>query len=95
MKSSIIPENLVLLTRSEQFWKKSAHICPTLRNINCVDPSNIMSDHDVSITKFKRVLTTLENAKKVLEGDCDSLLELFKQFIMEGPLFFAIRVQRL
>ena len=29
MKSSIIPENLVLLTRSEQFWKKSAHIRPT------------------------------------------------------------------
>ena len=42
-------------------------------------------DHDVSITKFKRVLTTLENAKKVLEGDCDSLLELFRQFIMEVP----------
>ena len=39
-----------------------------------------MSDHDVSITNFKRVLTTLENAKKVLEGDCDSQL-----FIMEVP----------
>lgn len=37
----------------------------------------MMSDHDVAITKFKRVLTTLENAKKVLEGDCDSLFELF------------------
>ena len=44
-----------------------------------------MSDHDVSITQFKRVLTTLENTKKVLEGDCDSLLELFRQFIMEVP----------
>ena len=30
IKSSIIPENLVLLTRSEQFWKKSAHIRPTI-----------------------------------------------------------------
>ena len=29
IKSSIIPENLVLLTRSEQFWKKSAHIRTT------------------------------------------------------------------
>jgi len=29
IKSSIIPENLVLLTRSEQFWKKTAHIRPT------------------------------------------------------------------
>ena len=29
IKSSIIPENLVLLTRSKQFWKKSAHIRPT------------------------------------------------------------------
>ena len=56
-----------------------------VRNINCLDPRNMMSDHDVSITKFKRVLTTLENAKKVLEGDCDSLLELFRQFIMEVP----------
>ena len=54
-----------------------------VRNINCLDPRNMMSDHDVSITKFKRVLTTLENAKKVLEGECDSLLELFRQFIME------------
>ena len=26
IKSSIIPEDLVLLTRSEQFWKKSAHL---------------------------------------------------------------------
>ena len=43
------------------------------------------NDHDVSITKFKRVLTTLKNAKKVLEGDCDSLLELFRQVIMEVP----------
>ena len=56
-----------------------------VRNINCLDPRNMMSDHDVSITKFKRVLTTLENAKEVLEGDCDSLLELFRQFIMEVP----------
>ena len=56
-----------------------------VRNINCLDPRNMMSDQDVSITKFKRVLTTLENIKKVLEGDCDSLLELFRQFIMEVP----------
>lgn len=56
-----------------------------VRNINCLDPRNMMSDHDVSITKFKRVLTTLENAKKVPEGECDSLLELFRQFIMEVP----------
>ena len=48
------------------------------RNINCLDPRNMMSDHDVSITKFKRVLTTLENAMKGLQGDCDSLLELFR-----------------
>ena len=27
--SSIIPENLVLLTKSEQSGAKSAHICPT------------------------------------------------------------------
>ena len=40
---------------------------------------------DFSITKFNRVLTTLGNAKNVLEGDCDSLLELFRQFIMEVP----------
>ena len=55
-----------------------------VRNISCLDPRNMMSDHDVSITKFKRVLTTvtLENAKK---GDCDSLLELFRQFIMKVP----------
>ena len=26
---SIFPENLVLLTESEQFGRKSAHICPT------------------------------------------------------------------
>ena len=32
INSSIIPENLVLLTRSEQFWKKSAHIRPTIIN---------------------------------------------------------------
>ena len=27
---SIFPENLVLLTESEQFGPKSAHICPTI-----------------------------------------------------------------
>lgn len=47
-------------------------------NINCLDPRNMMGDHDVSIIKFKRVFTTLENAKKVLEGDCDSLWQLFR-----------------
>ena len=26
---SVVPENLVLLTKSEQFGPKSAHICPT------------------------------------------------------------------
>ena len=26
---SIFPENLVLLTETEQFSRKSAHICPT------------------------------------------------------------------
>ena len=56
-----------------------------VRNISCLHPRSMMSDHDVSITKFKRVLTTLENAKKVLEGDCDSLIELFRQFIMDFP----------
>lgn len=25
-----------------------------VRNINCLDPRNMMSDHDVSITKFRR-----------------------------------------
>lgn len=49
---------------------------------------NMMSDHDVSITKFKKVLTTLENAKKVLEGDYDSFSELFRQFIMEVPSYY-------
>ena len=56
-----------------------------VRNINCLDPRNMISDHDVSITKFKRVFTTLENAKKVLEGDCDSLWQLFRQFTTEVP----------
>ena len=55
------------------------------KEYKCLDPRNKMNDHDVSIKKFKRVLTTLENAKKVLEGDCDSLFELFRQFIMEVP----------
>ena len=27
---SVIPENLVLFTKSEQFGPKSAHICPTI-----------------------------------------------------------------
>ena len=49
-----------------------------VRNINCLDPRNMMDDHDVSIRKFKRVFTTLENAKKVLEGDCDSLWQVFR-----------------
>ena len=30
IKKSIIPENLVLLTQSEQFMTKSAHIRPTI-----------------------------------------------------------------
>ena len=30
--SSVIPENLVLLTKSEQSGPKSAHIRPTIRN---------------------------------------------------------------
>ena len=30
-------------------------------------------------------MTTLENAKKVLKGACDSLLELFRQVIIEVP----------
>ena len=30
--SSVIPENLVLLTKSEQSGPKSAHICPTNRD---------------------------------------------------------------
>ena len=30
--SSVIPENLVLLTKSEQSGPKSAHICPTINN---------------------------------------------------------------
>ena len=31
--SSVIPENLVLLTKSEQFGPKSAHIRPTIKQI--------------------------------------------------------------
>ena len=31
--SSVIPENLVLLTKSEQSGPKSAHICPTISEI--------------------------------------------------------------
>ena len=30
----IFPENLVLLTESEQFGPKSAHICPTIMHID-------------------------------------------------------------
>ena len=36
IKSSIIPENMVLLTRSEQFWTKSAHIRPTINSMSVI-----------------------------------------------------------
>ena len=36
--SSVIPENLVLLTKSEQSGPKSAHICPTSsQNVESVE----------------------------------------------------------
>jgi len=57
-----------------------------VRNINCLDPRNMMSGHDVSITKFKRVLTTLENAKKVLEGDCDRFWNYLDNLLWKSPL---------
>lgn len=38
----------------------------------------MMSDYDVFIIKFKRVLIIFENVKKVLEGECDFFLELFR-----------------
>ena len=37
---SISPENLVLLTETEQFGPKSAHICPTTRD--SVNPKYVM-----------------------------------------------------
>lgn len=84
----LIAKSMVLETRVLQFQMECKEflvkvVCKLIakapihyshvRNINCLDPRNMMGDHDVSITKFKRVFTTLENAKKVLEGDCDSL----------------------
>ena len=41
--SSVIPENLVLLTKSEQSGPKSAHICPTNRLIRS-NHANIISN---------------------------------------------------
>ena len=33
---SVVPENLVLLTKSEQFGPKSAHICPTMSCVTLI-----------------------------------------------------------
>ena len=45
--SSLIPENLVLLTKSEQSGPKSAHIRPTMgkssKNVNCSSLINKLS----------------------------------------------------
>ena len=39
--SSVIPENLVLLTKSEQSGPKSAHIRPTIRLVSAKDQFQI------------------------------------------------------
>ena len=45
--SSVIPENLVLLTKSEQSGPKSAHIRPTISN-----PTNFVDFNQLSCTEL-------------------------------------------
>ena len=57
-----------------------------VRNINWLDPRD-MSDHDVSM------MFPSQNSKRVLEGDCDSLLELFRQFIVQVLTMIELKVK--
>ena len=61
--SSVIPENLVLLTKSEQSGPKSAHICPTI---------GLILSHTVLFLStlpilFSKVLEALRARRQTLE----------------------------
>lgn len=60
-----------------------------VRNINCLDPRNMMGDHDVSITKFKEFSLPLKMRRKFWKVTVIP----FGNYLDNS--FFSIRVQRL
>jgi hypothetical protein len=52
-----------------------------VRNMRCLKPSNLVSDKAEAKKMFKRVLTSLNHAKYVLDKDCDDVANQFDDFV--------------
>lgn len=73
-----------LLKLVEKLKTKSPLSYTVVRNLSCLDPSEICKGNtDKCCDKFRRVLSTLENCKKVNVNDCDNLLDEYKKFVDE------------
>ena len=59
---------------------------PIQRNVSGLDPRNMLSDHDVSITKFKRVLTTLKMLGKFWKVTVIPFWNYLDNLLQRSPL---------
>ena len=69
--------------------------CPAsyslVRHLSCLSPINMAKEKEACSLKFKKILTLLVNSGRVLEKDCDSLLQEYNLFLDNIPVFGSLR----
>lgn len=65
--------------------------CPAsyslVRNLSALNPREMASDADQSISRFKRVVSQLVNVRRIKESDCDAIIQEYTSFLDNIPAF--------
>ena len=65
----------------DKFQEKCPVKYSLVRNISCLDPSEIIANKKTCVTKFKRVLNALVSANRIKLTECDDLFLEYRNFI--------------
>ena len=54
-----------------------------VRNLSCLDPSEMAKDEDLSVSKLKKVLNTLVETNHIREDICDDVIKQYQKFVCD------------
>lgn len=57
------------------------------RNLGALNPREMASDADHSISRFKRVVSQLVNVRRIKESDCDAIIQEYTSLLDNIPAF--------
>ena len=80
-----------LIEMLQKLLTKCASSYSLVRNLSALNPSEMASNVDHCISRFKKVVYQLMSVRRIKESDCDAIIQEYTSFLDNIPAFGCMK----